>query len=203
MDGRWELKDLSKLPSVFEQCYSFVYCFDAEIGAINPERIEIALRNYPWRGGFSYVNIYTVLRNQVQWRDRPRVNEIKYASPGWIELALNLEVAVQVAQAVAKIAASAAAVAISYRAGDKALKDIKTYREKAKLKYLELTVAQDAILLNHCQTHAKFLGFRSVKELIQKTGSTEVALRLLLAHSRRLDDLAQFIDDGKIKLPSK
>jgi hypothetical protein len=132
MDGRWELGDLYELPHAFEQCYSFIYCFDAEVTPISPERIGLALREYPWRGGFSYINIYQVLLNQITWRDKPRIAELKYASPGWIELALNLDVAVQVAKAVGAISVASAVAVKSYVSATKALTEVKTAREKAK-----------------------------------------------------------------------
>src|SRR6267142_1463537 len=97
MEGRWDLVDLSGVPHYFEQCYSFIYCFDAEVRPISSERISVALRGYPWRGGYSYINIYTVLRTQIAWRDKPRLREVRYASPGWLDLALNPDVAIQVA----------------------------------------------------------------------------------------------------------
>ncbi|MCP4635747.1 MAG: hypothetical protein GY848_04650 [Methyloversatilis sp.] len=203
MDGRWELTDLAEMPNAFEQCYSFIYCFDTEVGPLSPERVAYALQGYPWRGGFSYINIYAVLRNQIYWRDRPRVSEIKYASPGWIELALNPDVAVQVAKAVAAIATSSAVAAKSYAVATKALGQIKVEREKAKLSELKLTREQDVELMKLCEQHAKFLGFKSVKSLNEQTGNSEVTLRLLLAHHRRLRTLAEFAEEGKASLPEK
>jgi hypothetical protein len=201
MDGRWELSDLYEFPHAFEQCYSFIYCFDAEVRPISAERITQALQNYPWRGGYSYVNIYLVLAHQINWRDRPRVSQISYASPGWIELALNLDVAVQVAKAVAAIAVSGAVAAKSYAAATKYLSEIKTAREKTKLANMKLTVEQDKVLMKLCEAHAKFLGFKSVKALTEQTGNSEVTLRLLLAHHRRLRAIAKLSEEGKALLP--
>jgi hypothetical protein len=52
-----------------------------------------------------------------------------------------------------------------------------------------------------CESHAKFLGFKSVKSLNAQTGNSEVTLRLLLAHHRRLRDIAKFVEEGKVSLP--
>jgi hypothetical protein len=201
MDGRWELKDLYAVPHYFEQCYSFIYCFDATVRPIDINRIAFALRGYPWRGGYSYLNIYSVLRMQITWRDRPRIREIKYASPGWLDLALNHDVALQVAKAVSALAGSAAVAAKSYAVAHKALTSVKTEREKAKLKNIKLTAEQDATLMKLCDSHARFLGFQSVKALNKQTGSPDVTLRLLLAHQRRLRELGRYIEKGKISLP--
>jgi hypothetical protein len=159
------------------------------------------LHNYPWRGGFSYLNIYSVLAHQVTWRDRPRVREIRYASPGWLDLALNLDVALQVAKAVAVLATSAAIAAKSYAVANRALASIKTERAKANLANVKLTVEQSHILMKLCEAHAKFLGFKSVSALNRLTGSPEVTLRLLLAHHRRLEELGKHVEEGKLTLP--
>jgi hypothetical protein len=38
--------------------------------------------------------------------------------------------------------------------------------------------------------------------LIKQTGNSEVALRLLLAHHRRLRDIVRIVEDGKASLPT-
>lgn len=201
MNGRWELEDLYQMPHAFEQCYSFIYCFDAEVTPLDPGRIDVALQGYPWRGGYSYLNIYTVLKGQVLWRDRPRVNEIKYASPGWVELTLAADVAIQVAKAISALAAAGAVAAKSYAAAYKFLADLKVYREKNKIAYLTLTKEQDQAILALCDVHAKHLGFKSTAALVKQTGNSEVTLRLLLAHHRRLRELALFSEEGKATFP--
>jgi hypothetical protein len=71
-----------------------------------------------------------------------------------------------------------------------------------KIAHLSLTKEQDAAILSLCDTHAKLLGFRSVASLIKQTGNSEVALRLLLAHHRRLRDIVRIVEDGKASLPT-
>jgi len=59
----WELEDLYEFPHAFSQCYAFVYCLDSELEPRDRDRINYAIREYPWRGGYSYVNIYSVFKN--------------------------------------------------------------------------------------------------------------------------------------------
>ena len=203
MDGRWELDDLYQMPHAFEQCYSFIYCFDTEVTPLRPEKITASLQGFPWRGGFSYLNIYTVLKGAVLWKDRPRVNEIRYASPGWVEINLALDVALQLAKAVGALAAASAIAAKSYAAAYKYLADLKLHREKNKIEHLKLTKEQDQAIIALCDSHAKYLGFKSVAALVQKTGNAEVTLRILLAHHRRLRDLVRLVDEGKATFPAE
>jgi len=65
MDGRWNLKDLYEFPHAYLQVYAFVYAFDTELPARDADRINYALESYPWGGGYSIVNIYTVLQTQI------------------------------------------------------------------------------------------------------------------------------------------
>jgi integrase len=202
MDGRWELKDLLVISREFEQCYAFIYCFDAEASPLSEERIEIALRGYPWKGGYSYLNIYTVLESQVRWRDRPRVRSIQYASPGWIELAINADVAVQLAKSIAALAAAGAFSVKSYAAAAKELRELNAHRKQKKIEHLKLTAEQDKEMMRLCNEHARHLGFNSVAALIQHTGNPEIALRLLLAHHRRINELIRLTLEDKAKFPT-
>src|SRR5205807_4246480 len=84
LGGKWDLYDLHEFPYALSQCYAFIYCLDSKAEISTRKRIDSAFRSYPWHGGYSYVNIYTVLQNQVPLLDRPKVKSISYASPGWL-----------------------------------------------------------------------------------------------------------------------
>lgn len=85
MDGRWSLKDLYEFPHAYMQVYAFAYAFDTDLPAVDSDRINYALESYPWAGGYSVVNIYSVLQSQVSPRSKPVIKEIRYASPGWLD----------------------------------------------------------------------------------------------------------------------
>jgi hypothetical protein len=50
---------------------------------------------------------------------------------------------------------------------------------------------------------AKHIGFKNVAELHKHTGDPEISLKLLLAHYRRLEIMAKFVQKGKAALPEK
>ncbi|MCA3159976.1 MAG: hypothetical protein IOC38_20045 [Burkholderia sp.] len=201
MDGRWKLEDLYAFPHAFSQCYSFIYCFDTDLPARDRSRINDALAGYPWRGGYSYVNIYTVLFHQVPPRHRPEVKAISYASPGWLDLFLNVDVAIQVAKSVGILAGSAVAAAKAYATVMKYISQVSVERKRAQLAEMRLTQAQHKTFMSMCEDMAKFLGFKNVKELHERTGNPEVSLKLLAAHYRRTDQLVEFVKEGKASLP--
>jgi hypothetical protein len=70
LDNEWQLDDLYRFSHSYSQTYAFIYCFDVEHTPHDRARIGRALETYPWQGGYSYVNIYTVLQNQISVGDR-------------------------------------------------------------------------------------------------------------------------------------
>ena len=201
LEGNWQLEDLYELPHAFDQCYAFIYCLDSELDIRDQERIDGAFAAYPWRGGYSYVNIYTVMKNQVPWHHRPRVKAIQKASPGWLDLFLNSDVAIQVAKSVAALSGAGVAATKAYALVKKTLSQIKVDREKAKHQELQLTAAQQKTLMGICETMARFLGFKNLNDLHARTGSPEVSLKLLSAHYRRTSVLLEYVESGKVELP--
>lgn len=203
LDGRWKLEDLYEFPHAFSQCYAFIYCLDSELLPRDRDRINDAFVGYPWRGGYSYVNIYIVLQNQVPVVHRPEIKSISYASPGWLDIFLNADVAIQVAKSVGILAGSAVAAVKAYASSMKMLSQVAVDRKKAKLQEMQLTQAQHKTFMAMCEDMAKFLGFKNVKELHARTGNPEVSLKLLAAHYRRTSQLVEFVREGKVELPPR
>ncbi|MER2513669.1 MAG: hypothetical protein ABTQ25_14825 [Nitrosomonas ureae] len=201
MDGRWKLEDLYEFPHTFSQCYSFIYCFDSELPARDRGSLNESLSSYPWRGGYSYVNIYSRLYHQIPREYRPVVKSISYASPGWLDILLNVDVALQVAKSVGILAASAVGAAKAYAEINKYINQVSVERKRAQVQAVQLTYEQHKIFMSMSKDMAKFLGFKSVEELHQHTGSPEVSVKLLAAHYRRTLRLTEFSHDGKAVLP--
>jgi hypothetical protein len=202
LDKQWTLHDLYEFPHAYSQNYAFVYCFDSHLRARDRARINRALEEYPWLGGYSYVNIYTVLQNQVPARDRPRIASINKSSPGWLDLFLNADVALSVARSVATLAASSAVALIAYKEIKNSLSEITSRRKNNELESARLTHKQAELVTDMCIEMARFLGFKGLRELHQYTGSPEVTLKLMLAHYRRISTLVKYVHEGKAALPS-
>lgn len=196
----WELEDLYEFPHALSQCYAFVYCLDAPLEPRNRERINIALRQYPWRGGYSYVNIYSVLRNQIPISDRPKISSIQKASPGWLDLFLNANVAYQVAAAVTALSGAAVSAAAAYKKAYNIMLSVNAARRKSGVERVTATASELKAFNAICVELAKNLGFKSLKELHDHTGDAEVSMKLLMAHYRRMTVLVEYEKKGKAKL---
>jgi hypothetical protein len=197
----WQLTDLYEFPHAYSQNYAFIYCLDSDRSLRDRARIDEAVASYPWGGGYSYVNIYTVFQNQVPAQERPLVRSIHKSSPGWLDLFLNIDVAIRVAKSVAVLAGSAAAATYAYKNIQKFLGEISVDRKKRQLQQLQITAAQAKALTSMSVEMAKYLGFKNLKELHERTGNPEISMKLLLAHYRRLAVLVEYEEKGKARLP--
>lgn len=201
MDGSWNLKDLYELPHAYLQVYAFAYAFDTELPSYDEDRINYALQNYPWGGGYSIVNIYSVLQSQVGPRFKPVIKEIRYASPGWIDLILHLHPAIKIAGAVATIATSAAGTVKAYAAIQNCLYNISARARKARIESIQLTRQELSELQALNKELAQAMKFDGLDGLENRTGSVHITAKLLSAQYRRLKKLADFVSKGKARLP--
>ncbi len=203
LDSDWQLADLYTFPHAFSQTYAFVYCLDSERDPRDRERINTALTEYPWKGGYSYVNIYTVLQNQVPPPYRPKIYSIQKSSPGWLDLILNVDVAIQVAKSVGVLLGTAAAATKTYSSIQKTLSDLNVHRHKNNLQNAKLSQSEINTMMSMSNDIVKHIGFKNIEELHKYTGNPEVSLKLLLAHYRRLKIMVEFVQKGKAVLPEK
>lgn len=200
LNEEWELEDLYEFPHALSQCYAFVYCLDTELQPKDRQRINLSLREYPWRGGYSYVNIYSVFKNQIPPADRPKIQSIQKASPGWLDLFLNVNVAYQVAGAISVLSASAIGAVATYKKAYQLLLALNAARRKAKVTRMTANAAELKAMNAVCLELAKQLGFKSLKELHEHTGDPEISLKLLMAHYRRMSVILDYAKKGKATL---
>jgi hypothetical protein len=203
MDGTWRLADLYEFPRGLSQAYAFIYCFDSH-GSTSAGRLDEALANYTWKGGYSVVKIYTVLQHQVPPSHRPQINSIQYSSPGWMELILDLHTIGKLAYAVATLSIGPAAVGIlkTYGAIQNQLQNIRRRSENFKSERAALRTKEVEALGDLCDQLSKQIGFKRYHELLKRVdGDPEVAAKLLSAQYRRLKLVADYSIKGKASLP--
>lgn len=201
MDERWDLEDLHLFPHAFGQAYSFIYCLDTDLEPRKAARIDEALQEYPWQGGYSYVNVYQVLHHQVPAEERPKIRAIQYASPGWMDLLLNPDVALRIAKCVGILLGAGVAAVEAFKRIDRLRLDITRERRSASVVQINLAADQIAALNRLCDEAAKHLGFGSLDRLNKRTKNAETTMKLLMAHWRRMSQLVKYVETGKIQLP--
>ena len=200
LNDDWELEDLYEYPHALSQCYAFVYCLDSELEPHDRERIAYAMQTYPFKGGFSYVNIYSVLKNQIPGPDRPRIDTMRKQSPGWLDLFLNVDVAYHLAAAVSALAGAAITAVATYSKAYKLLMALNAARRKAENDSLRANALQMREMNLLCTVLAKNMGYKNLKTLHEHTGDVEVSMKLLMAHYRKMQVLVEYQKKGKATL---
>ena len=203
IDKRWSLEDLYKFPRAFEQVY---FAYEAVLPAPDEqtdERIERAFRAFPWRGGYSAVSFYNQLKYATPPNKRPLIREIQYASPGHIELVLNIPLAIQIAGVVASVATTIGVCNKVYNAIHSDLQKRKLLRIEVERKRIELTKEQLSLVSYANDEMAKILGLPSAEAIVDRSDDPLIALKILLSIYRRIRTLAEYKNKGKANLAER
>src|SRR5947207_517476 len=86
LDSHWQLPELSILTARYTDLYAFYYSLRRLDDDTADRRASETFVAYPWHVGYSSLNFFRDLYFAVEPRDRLAVVEIRYASPGFIEL---------------------------------------------------------------------------------------------------------------------
>lgn len=203
IDKRWSLEDLYKFPRAYEQVY---FAFEAVLPAPDEktnDRIEAAFRSFPWRGGYSAVSFYNQLKYATPPNKRPLIQEIRYASPGHIELLLNLPLAIQIAAVVSSVAGSIGICNKVYNAIHADLQKRKLLRIEVERKKIELTKEELGLVGQANEEMAKMLGLPSAMAIVERANDPLIALKILLSIYRRVRTLAEYKNKGKANLSER
>jgi len=201
LDENWSLEDLTEFLRLYFQNYSFVYCLETSNTNEVQVNLTAILHDYELREGLSYVNIYEVFKRVIPGVDKPKIKSMKYNSPGWFELALDIKTALAVAGAISIFLKSASEVTTAYKKLYKIYSDLSKMRAKKKNDLLKLDI-ENAKLANELNKElAKGLNFKSLKQLEAQTKDVEETSKFLMAHFRRLFKLSNFVRKGKASFP--
>lgn len=197
----WDLTDLYEFPHLYEQCYSFVYCFGSRRTIDQTNYIETSMRSLPWKGGFSYVSMYHAMHKLVPYSYRPKIRGMYKGSPGYIDIGLWRDIAAIIALSVTTLSTTLIAATKTYTAIRKLLGEAELVRKSQLAQSVAADVAMAKSMRSLAVEMAKYLGFTNLKALQDRAGSAEIALKLIAAHFRRLKGLAEFVVDGKVVMP--
>ncbi len=134
LDKQWDMQDIAQLSKLYIQCYSLVHSLS------NVDKREYI--KYPWKGGYSAVNFYNNLYYEIPHEERPAIQEIHYASPGYIKLKEALVVAALVAGIVATVTNSIDDIQETYDKIQRGISDRKLMKIDVQIKYLQLKEAE-------------------------------------------------------------
>ncbi|UPW20555.1 hypothetical protein M0C34_09980 [Agarivorans sp. TSD2052] len=200
LDNKWDLDDFTILTKEYQQLYGF---FHTLIQVENGVFGELEFERMPWLGGASVVHFFSAMGKYVHPMHKPTVKEIQYASPGFIELALLIEPAQDIALLVGSIAGSFTTVAATYNVIHREYQK----RQLTQFKMKELEAAQQhdqiAFVKNSVgELHRSLNLKRKQAEALEKLSKHDelVQLKMLLALYRRAKPIAKLQVDNKANL---
>lgn len=203
LDGRWELVDLYKFPHTYTQIYSVLYVLEQELSKPRSDRRNYEFAKYPWRGGYSTVNWFNGLYHTIPSEHRPRVIEIKYASPGWLDLGLYVSVAISIKCMLVAFSVAGRHLNDTYTKIQQGIYERKLNTLKLRKKEFEIESERVKFVKTSCQEMATLMGFKHLKEVHELTKDPLVSLKMLSALYRRLRTLEEFESAGKTKIKDK
>lgn len=207
LDGEWSLLELSGFGRQYIQAYCFLYALsfnghpadDSFPDDPDTERVAAAFRMFPWKGGWSAVDFYEQLRISVPPKHRPKIVQIEYASPGFIELGLVAATAGTIGYIVKKVCESINDVNGTYRNVQKGFTERKLNKLDLRKKELELKMAELEWVQQSTGALSEAMGFDDAATLQELSPNPVMALKILLSFYRRIRDLAKMQSRGQIK----
>jgi hypothetical protein len=190
LDERWKLEDFSILTKEYQQLYGFFHALRA-IDEGNFSDLEF--ERMPWLGGGTVVGFFSIIGKFVKLEDQPIVKQIQYASPGFIELTLLVEVAKDIGLIVSALAGAVSSAAGTYHLiysqyQKKKLTQLKIKDLEAKQLREEIVFVKNSII----DLHTTFMLTPKQVQALHKIskGDELVQLKMLLALYRRAEPVA-------------
>ena len=201
MDGEWGLVELSGFGRQYVQVYSILYAlqFGADDEVSGRHYTLGRLERFPGPVAWSAVGFYDKLRTAVPWEHRPRIAAIEYASPGYIELAVIVTVAVNIRQIVDHVCSIIERANTTYNnlykaAMERKLLKVDARRAQLELKRDELEFAEEA-----ARRLAATMGLDLADELQSRTENPVVKMKVLFSLYRRVRDLSKLQKSKQIR----
>lgn len=203
IDNELYTDDLSMIPYIFQQLYSFHYAL--EHLAVESVKNRVVSLLSSWTGGASAVNIFTGLRSLIPTIHRPRVNAIKYNSPGYIELNLLPKIAKSVEFSMDRSLANFRFYRMEsfYNGTYKYLKDNNISGFDYEGVNLEAIINDDIKkhLARRVSIFMKLLGWSQYQNTFDKLGAHPLQqLRTILAYYRRFKKLRDYVDHDNLSI---
>lgn len=206
LDRKWKLEDFSHYTRNYEQAYFAFFALASIIEASTTDeallrKVSQNLQSYPWMGGHSVVAFYTGVKRIIGRRNVPEIKEIKFASPGFVDLYMQLPPATQLAASVASIAGSIGIVNKVYNDIYRGMRDRELNKIEVDKAKLSLTEDNIKFLEDSCRSLGLHLKVEDVYRLIEISGNELRALKVLQSMFRRVRVLANYQNDKKAFLP--
>jgi len=202
LDLNWSLEELSEVTHNYTRVYGFAFSLLGDLRGIEERKVQLVYSKFPWRGGYSTVHFFNNLFKGIPENGKPEIEEIKYASPGHIELAVILEAAIHVGVMVA-------AVAVLYNAASETYKSLHSRSSQMKLSQVDasndrgMTAAQTSFVKDASEKMEQVLGLTEQQRGVLEArvdGNKLMKMKILFSVFRRVEPLAEKQAQKKLKI---
>lgn len=202
LDLNWSLEELSEVTHNYTRVYGFAFSLLGDLRGSEERKVQLVYNKFPWRGGYSTVHFFNNLFKGIPESGKPEIEEIKYASPGYIELAVILEAAIHVGVMVA-------AVAVVYNTAFETYKYLHSRSSQLKLSEVDasnehgMTVPQTNFVKGASERMEKVLGLSDRQRHVldaRVDGNNLMKMKILFSVFRRVEPLAEKQAQKKLKV---
>ena len=195
-------EDLATIPKIYQQLYSFHYGLSHIDRAAIYNKLKSAMDN--WTGGISAVNLFSGLRNLIPSIHRARVSRLKYASPGFVQLELLNNLAVEIHSVTEKYLNNSNKIDKLYRDCYKYFRDqeISGFDNEDPAMRTPLSALQRSGIQGYLNQFYELLSLGAYDDQFAKLEVDVLGrLRGVLAYYRRIKILKRYIDSGTLTIP--
>ncbi|MFC2970936.1 hypothetical protein ACFOJE_01735 [Azotobacter bryophylli] len=203
LDGELFIEDLTEIPKVYQQLYSFHYGLEhIERPAVRNSITRLTQR---WSGGFNAVHLFSGLQDVTPSIHRAKVCELRFNSPGFIRLELLGNLARQVEIAANRVADEDYFSQLQdfYTSTYRYFNDheLSGFDNESGVESRPLTPEAEKELRGKVVLFFRLLGWGEKHECLDALGINPLQqLRVLLAYYRRLRKLRPYLVSGNLIL---
>jgi len=189
-ENDWEFKELQDVYRKFTQVYDFLFVSNK----VN-KNLGTAM---PWQGGFSSVNFYNKIKELIPRSEQSNLNSIHYASPGYMKISSQREIANLVLKAIQDYSENKKNIDSNYSDLGNRIKELGLNNILPNLAILEF--AADSICLQfYSQLKDDLLGI-DLAWLNRFADSDFERCKMLMAHFRRIKSFHNHLGDDAVRV---
>lgn len=205
LDGDLYIDDIQRIPQLYKQLYSFHYGLEHLNRSVVRHKLVRLMGS--WGGGFSAVNLFTGLRSVIPVIHRPRLQELRYNSPGHIKLNLLPRMAKSIEKSSDVVADE-----IKFQEMESFYRSVYSFFYQNRISGFEkesgaiseaLTAETKEALLVFVEQFFELMDWSDFRQQFDSVESNPLRqLRVLLAYYRRLRELRGYVIKGKLDIGS-
>ncbi|MDJ0826547.1 MAG: hypothetical protein QNJ16_13680 [Rhodobacter sp.] len=201
VDGEWEMPEFGDFYKKYSDIYLYLASFEKLKGRSTSQsekgRIINAITSKPFKGGSSYLGMFSDLRAALPYRERPGLEKIRYASPGEMDIRGDERVFSNLEKLIIEFLMSSGEIKKIHDELREFMKGLGLLKISARSP--QLSADQTEFIARKCKELDSSLGVNRFDDLSTITeGNIVVTAKITLALYRRLFFASNFFAQGRV-----